>query len=67
MSIAMIDATNLDSGTKLHIESVARNMNDSRELEIKNVEESVRRLIISDSEEKVLEVKESEEDQDETS
>ncbi len=62
VSIAMIDATNLDSGTKLHIDSVARNMNDSKELEIKNVEESVRRLIIS----KVLEVKESEEDQDET-
>ncbi len=38
VSIAMIDATNLDSGTKLHIESVARYMNDSKELEIKNVE-----------------------------
>ena len=66
ISIAMIEATNLDLSTKLHIESVARKMNESKELEVKNVEESVKRLIISDSEEKVLELKESEEDQDET-
>ncbi len=66
VGIAMIEATSLDSSTRLHIESVARNMNESKELEVRNVEESIRRLIISDSEEKVLEVKECEEEQDET-
>ncbi len=43
-SIAMIEAGKLDQNTKLHVESVARNLNENQNLVPKCVEDSLRRL-----------------------
>ncbi len=43
IGIAMTDGTNLDAGTKLHIESVARNLDAERKLIPKHVADSTKR------------------------
>ena len=65
VAIAMIEGTELEASTKLHIESVAGNSHPTHDLSTNNVEESLRRLIMDDKEQKVLEVvevKQTEED-----
>ena len=69
VAIAMIEATELEASTQLHIESMARNLHPNHELNTKNVEESIRRLIMEDIEHKVMEVaeiKQAKEDNDES-
>ncbi len=58
VAIDMIEATELEACTILHIESIARNMHETHDLSIKNVEESIRRLRLDDNEQKVMEVAE---------
>ena len=47
--VAMIDGTNLDQNTKLHIESVARNQSEDKKLHPKFVDEAIRRMVSDES------------------
>ncbi len=55
----MIDATNLDQNTKLHIESVARNQSEDKKLHPKFVDEAIRRMVSDESITEVLEVEQT--------
>ncbi len=62
--VAMIDGTNLDQNTKLHIESVARNQSEDKKLHPKFVDEAIRRMVSDENTTEVLEVAQEGDDND---
>ncbi len=65
VAIAMREAAELEASIKLHLENMARSLHASRELCTKNVEESLKRLIMDDKEQKVMETTDTKTNTDE--
>ena len=61
----MIDITNLDQNTKLHIESVARGESDDKKMHSKQLDKAIRRMVSDDIAEtnEVLEMKDAKSDE----